>query len=348
MNTEDSKRAVKVGLFVFIGLAILVTGIFVLGGQQKRFVRTIQVQAVFNDVGGLQTGNNVWFSGVKIGTVKRLRFRGTSQVEVTMNIEEKAQAYIRKDATAVISSDGFIGNKLVEIVGGNPRTAQVEDGDQLRSQEELSTDAIMETLQQNNRNLLKVTTDFKSIMDKISRGKGMAGAMLTDTVLGDNFKGMLANLQATSANASRVSNSLSAFANKMNDPSSLTTRLVTDTTIFHNLRQTSVQFRQAAAQANQITVQAAQATNDIKAATAKLNDRDNAVGLLLNDKSVNADIKSTLRNLNTSTQKLDENMEALQHNFLLRGFFRKREKERAKQAAQAKELEPQGDSTARK
>ena len=39
-----------------------------------------------------------------------------------------------------------------------------------------------------------------------------------------------------------------------------------------------------------------------------------------------SEINATIKNLQTSTQKLDENMEALQHNFLLRGFFRKKAK----------------------
>ncbi len=37
-------------------------------------------------------------------------------------------------------------------------------------------------------------------------------------------------------------------------------------------------------------------------------------------------VKTTLQNLETSSQKLDDNLEALKHNFLLRGFFRKKAK----------------------
>ena len=85
--------------------------------------------AVFDDVGGLQTGNNVWYSGVKIGTVKAIDFYGNSQVAITMNIEQEAQKYIRKDAKAKVSSEGFIGNKNVVIYDGNPNVPQVDDGD---------------------------------------------------------------------------------------------------------------------------------------------------------------------------------------------------------------------------
>ncbi|MBS1643789.1 MAG: MCE family protein, partial [Bacteroidetes bacterium] len=63
-----------------------------------------------------------------------------------------------------------------------------------------------------------------------------------------------------------------------------------------------------------------------KQATAQLNKKDNALGVLLNDPSVASDLKQTLQNLNQGTAKLDTNMEALQHNFLFRGFFKKKKK----------------------
>jgi len=58
---------------------------------------------------------------------------------------------------------------------------------------------------------------------------------------------------------------------------------------------------------------------------------------LLNDEETGARLKSTVTNLESSTKKLDENMEALQHNFLLRGFFRKKEKAAAKEKEKAAE-----------
>ena len=82
----ENKRSVIVGIFVFLGIAILVTGVLTLGGQQKKFVKTIHLKAVFDDIGGLQTGNNIWFSGVKIGTVRKINFYGDSQVEIEMNV----------------------------------------------------------------------------------------------------------------------------------------------------------------------------------------------------------------------------------------------------------------------
>src|ERR1700712_4690619 len=118
MSTASNKRSVIVGIFILIGIVILIVGVLTLGGQRKSFVKAISVDAVFDDVGGLQKGNNVWFSGVKIGTVKRIHFSGDSKVEISMNIDDASKEYIHKDARARISTDGLIGNKIIVIYGG--------------------------------------------------------------------------------------------------------------------------------------------------------------------------------------------------------------------------------------
>jgi phospholipid/cholesterol/gamma-HCH transport system substrate-binding protein len=56
------------------------------------------------------------------------------------------------------------------------------------------------------------------------------------------------------------------------------------------------------------------------------NNRKSPVGVLLHDEATAANLKSTIQNLETSTDKLDENMEALQSNFLFRRYFRKQAK----------------------
>ncbi len=333
MNSSESKRALTVGAFVLLGIVIFVTGVLVLGGKQNKFTRNIRINSLFDNVGGLKVGNNVWFSGVKIGTVRRIYFVNNRQVEVEMNIQQSAQEFIRKDATASISSEGFIGNKLVMIAGGNPRTAQVEDGDRLRAAAALSTDEIMETLQENNRNLLKVTTDFKSIVDKVARGKGIIGAALTDESAEKDFRSVMANLNATTANAAKASGTLTAFTAKLNTRGTLANELVTDTVVFRSLKSSATKLQQTASSATEIASRAkvatdnlAGASDNVKRATAKLNMNDNALGVLLNDPSLARDVKTTVHNLGGTSKKLDETLDAAQHNFLLRGFFKKKAK----------------------
>lgn len=339
---KSNRSAIVVGLFVLIGVVLLIAGILFLGGQQKRFTSTIQLKTIFKDVAGLKTGNNVWFSGVKIGTVKRIRFTSNSQVEVDMNVEQASAGYIRKDALATLGSDGLIGNRLIVIVGGTNRAAPIEEDDVLRSREALSTESILDTLQVTNRNLLKITQDVGAVVTRVKNGRGLAGALITDTTILTNFKASMGSLQRASNNAVQMTNSLSTFTAKLNRPGTLANDLVTDTTIVRDIRSSTARLRQVANQAND-------AISDVKQATQKLNNGNSAIGVLTSDLSVGNDIRGTIRNLNSSTQKLDQNMEALKSNFLFRGYFRRQEKAKAKAA---KEAEKNGtpapaDSTAR-
>jgi phospholipid/cholesterol/gamma-HCH transport system substrate-binding protein len=72
-------------------------------------------------------------------------------------------------------------------------------------------------------------------------------------------------------------------------------------------------------------------TDNLDHASGQLTKSDNAVGILLNDPKTADQLKTLMNNLKASSKKLDENMEALQHNFLLRGFFKKKAKEEAKE-----------------
>src|ERR671927_354277 len=167
MKATKNSRPVVVGIFILVGIAILVVAVFTLGGQKKTFVKGYTVNAVFDDVSGLQTGNNIWLSGVKIGTVKKIDFVGNSQVAVTMNLGQEALPYIHKDSKAKIGTEGLIGNKIVVIYGGTPQSPRIQAGDVLNVEKALSTDEMMATLQQNNRNLVDITNDFKTISKKL-------------------------------------------------------------------------------------------------------------------------------------------------------------------------------------
>lgn len=328
MSASENKKSVIVGIFIFIGVIILIAAILTLGGKQKRFVSTITLKAIFNNVNGITAGNNVFFSGVKIGTVSKVSFYGNAQVEVTLHIEASSQQYIHKNAMAKLGSEGFIGNKMVEIVGGTTQTPVVEDGDRLDIAAALNTDDIMKTLQENNKNILAITTDFKTVSSGMVKGKGALGTLLTDSLMADRLRQMTVNLENASATTARVTNAISQYTSKLNNKGTLATELLTDTVVFSNLKSAVKSLQQTASSASEMT-------NNLKATSNKLNSDKNAVGALLNDEETGAKLKGTIANLESSTKKFDENMEALQHNFLLRGFFRKKEKAAAKEKEKA-------------
>lgn len=322
MNESPNKRAVIVGLFIFLGLAFLIVGILMVGNLHETFKKKMLLVSFFDNVNGLQKGDNVWFSGVKIGTVGAITIDGKTLVLVSLNVEKKAQDYIRKDAKAKISTDGLIGNKVIVIYGGTPKFNAVQEGDTLAVENSFSTENILNTLQKNNENLLAITTDFKAISKKLTTKEGTVGKLLNDNTLYNNVNAVTVSLNDASAKAKQLISSLNDFSSKLNNKGTLANELVTDTIVYSSLKKSVLQLHQMTETANLFV-------NNLKVAGDNPN---TTIGVLLHDEESGANLKKTIKNLESSSEKLDEDLEAVQHNFLLRGFFKKKNKEAEKNA----------------
>ncbi len=334
MQETDNRRKIIVGIFLFIGVVIFVLGIFTLGSQKKTFMKSFMVSVVFNDIQGLKAGDNIWFSGVKIGTIKKIQFYGTSQVQVFMNIEKEIQKYIHKDAKASISSDGLIGNKIIVITGGSLKFPFIEDGDKITVNTTLSTDEIMKTFQVNNKNLVDITSDFKTLSASLVAGKGTAGALLSDEQMAQDFRAIVLNLKSATEATNKMAANLNMFTGTLNTKDGLANRMFTDTMIFSRLQASVNELQKVTKSASALTENLnktssnlSDASSNLSKASSKLNQTDNAAGLLLNDQQTAAHLKQIILNLESSSNNLNEDLKALQSNILFRGYFRKKEKE---------------------
>lgn len=328
MRSTSSTRAVIVGIFTLLGIAIFAATILTLGDQRKSFTQSIVVISYYTNVNGLQKGNNIWFSGVKVGNIRSVNIVESGKVEVKMNIDDAAIKYIHNDAHARLSSDGLIGNKIVEIYGGTLSAPIIKDGDIIRTDTIINTDEMMNTLSKNNDNLLGITHNLKIITSNIAEGKGTLGKLLNDETLIDQINAITKSLTRSTEHVETLTKAASAYTAKLNQPGSLANDLVTDTSVFSNLRQITGRLK-AISDSSQSLINNLNATS----VTFKngIQSKESVVGLMLNDKATASTIKSTLTNLQSSSKKLDEDLEALQHNFLLKGFFKKKARNAKKQ-----------------
>jgi len=323
MRSTGNRRAVIVGIFIFLGLAIFIWTVLTLGSQKKAFGNSVTIKSYFDNVNGLQKGNNVWFSGVKVGTIKKVTLIGNERVEVDMNIEEHSLPFIRKNAKARLSTDGLIGNKIVEIYGGTSKAPPIEDGDMLNNDKLLSTDEMMNTLAKNNDNLLAITANFKTLSNNLVAGKGSIGKLLTDETFANQLNNTVIVLNKTTANLEKLTANVSDYTAKLNEKGGLANDLVTDTVIFSRLRATVSQLQNVADQSKQIMGNLDSASVNLNQG---LNNKNAPAGMFLHDEKTATSLKNTFQNLQAASKKLDEDLEAVQHNFLLRGFFKKKAK----------------------
>ncbi|ATL49185.1 ABC transporter permease [Chitinophaga caeni] len=331
MKASRNRKAVVVGIFIFTGILIFAVAVLVLGGQQKTFISSVSVKADFDDVGGLSKGDNIWYSGVKVGTVKKIAFSSNGKITVSMDIEKSSKDYIHNDVIAKISTDGLVGNKIIALAGGTRTSPVIKEGDMIRVATNTSSDELMNTLQVNNKNLVEITGNLKTITKNLADGKGSIGKILQDESLYDNLNFAVNSLKMTSEQTRAIANNLADYTRKLNQPGVLANKLVTDTTVFSNLQSMSNKLQLASDAANETVNNLNEMSRSLN---TKLQSSQSAAGVLLNDSVTAKNLQSTISNLESTTEKLDVNMTALRSNFLFRRYFKKLDKQKKKEEKQ--------------
>ena len=243
-----------------------------------------------------------------------------------MSIEKDVQRFIFQNSKVKLGSDGLIGNKIIIIYGGDSSKPKVVSNDYLSVEKELTTNDMMATLQVTNTNLLEITNAFKRVSKKIDSGKGTLSILLNNEEIANQLKSTVAILHSTLSNFQTASvtskNILSDFkgiSSNLNNPGNSVYNLSSDTILYTTIRRTLSELENATTSVSKFSL-------NIQKESENLSKKDNIVGVLLNDSTAASSIQMTLKNLEASSQKLDADLEALQHNFFLRGFFRRKEK----------------------
>jgi phospholipid/cholesterol/gamma-HCH transport system substrate-binding protein len=320
---KTSKEKLKLGLFVITGLLLFTVGIYQIGERQNIFGTNILISVEFSNVNGLQKGNNVRYSGINVGTVEEIYMVNDSVIKVDLLIEKKMISHIKKDAIATIGTDGLVGNMIVSIIPGKGKEVSVEAGDFIKSYTKIGADDMLNTLSVTNENAALLTVDLLKITNAINNKKGTLGMLINDSVISNNFKKTILNLQQTSYNASKTMDALTTKIESINLDESVAGILVNDKAQAQKVKNIITNL--------EVSSQMINTTIDsINKTISQIKNGKGAVNYLSTDEEFVKDLDQTIKNLNEGTDKFNQSMEALKHNFLLRGYFKKLAKEQEK------------------
>jgi len=186
---------VRLGIFIAVGLTLFVLAIFIIGKQKNLFDPVFKLTTRFQNVGGLQVGSTIRYSGINVGTVDNIRIVNDSTVKVDMLIKKDVQRFLRADSEAGIGSEGIIGDKILVLSQGSQSAAVVTDGQNIPSAEPVETDAIMASLQVTADNAALATGEINEILGKINSGKGTLGKLIQDPTMANNIDKTIVNLK---------------------------------------------------------------------------------------------------------------------------------------------------------
>ncbi len=317
---KDTGNNIKLGVFVIAGLLLLVTGLYIIGKNHSLFGAKFELKARFSNVSGLVPGNNVRFSGIQAGTVKSLEIINDTTIEVVFLIDKKTRDYIRKNAIVSIGTEGLMGNKVVNIYPGKGEAEMAEEGDMLAVKPIADMEDAMETLYTTNDNVRRISEQLLNTMERINSSPALWG-LLEDSTLPVHLRVSLVNIRKASNDISGAAADLDEMVKGVAQGEGVAGLLLKDTSAKRSLSTAILNIQNASAEAGQLVTRLDKMVMDIESG------RDSSMaGLILGDTSVVGSINRSLSNIETGTASFSENMEALKHNFLFRGYFRKKEK----------------------
>jgi len=126
---------VRVGALILVAFALLGVFVVVMGGVS--FEPTYTVYVSFQNPGGLVEGAPVRISGVRVGRVDSLEFRGgldrragepDSIIRAVAKIERRYQSSIHDNARWFVTAQGVLGEMFLAVDPGSPDRPVLQDG----------------------------------------------------------------------------------------------------------------------------------------------------------------------------------------------------------------------------
>lgn len=312
-------KNIKLGALVLAALLLMISTLYIIGRNENIFGSHFRLTARFRNAEGLIAGDNVRFAGLQAGTVQQVRPLDDTTIEAVMLIDDGMKPFIHRNALASIGTEGLIGNKVINIVPVNERAPLVQEGDRLPAQSTVSTEALFQTLDKAAGNIASITEGLKSTVARINSSSAL-WSILGDRRLGRDVRVSLDNIRQASSNATAITTQLRQMAEDINNGKGSVGRLLKDTAFAESL---AAAVAKIGAAGDQLT----QAGNHIS-------DLAGNASAIVSDSALSANLAASLENIRKGTAAFNENMEAMKHNFLFKGYFKKQEKEAQKLANQ--------------
>jgi len=178
-------RDLAVGALFSLALVVVAVTIMAVGGESRLFSKKARYSVIFPSAEGLVVGSPVKMSGVVVGSVQAIRLStdaGTTGIEVEVGIDHAFSGRVRQDSRAALRILQLLsGEKFVEIVPGSADKEPLPERSVLDTVQE---QALLEQAGIAAENMNEIAISLKNILDKLERGEGLIGQMITDPEFG--------------------------------------------------------------------------------------------------------------------------------------------------------------------
>lgn len=301
-------RVAGVGFFVLLAIALFAVAIFMIGDRRMAFTRRFIVYTEFAKVTGLQPGAMVRVAGARAGEVTDIvpPAQPAGKFRVRLQVTEDLHQLVRSDSQASIDSEGLVGGVYLAIASGSASAPPAPPLSTLPSQEPFD---VSDLLQQMSSTITLVNTTVVELRGQVEETIGAVG----DTVANANtlITDVSGDVKGMTASGARVSADLASLTSSVREGRGTVGRLFTDDAMYRRVAG-------VVANAEQITTDARAVVTQARETLERARGAEGSVA------GLTGSLQQTLNDARDAMAGFAENMDALRHNFLLRGFFNAR------------------------
>lgn len=314
---KNTKNNIRLGTFVLAGAGLFMFFLYYIGRNENKWVSGVEVRVHFSQLNGLVEGNNVLYSGMPAGSVRTIRILDDTTIEVALLINKKTSPFIHRNALVSIASDGLLGNKVVNITPGPGNEPLIANGDLLTGSESVRFDKVLPKVLRIGDDVAVISATLRNTVLELDSSELLR--LLKDRRTAAFLVQSLVKLNRTADNAAAASGDVRAITASIRQGNGSIGELLRDTGIVSNLRAASAGLRIAAETIDDLSL----------GLREKISSRSGLFNLVLTDSGAARDLRASLGNIRRGTDNFNQDMEALQHNFLLRGYFRRKARDSA-------------------
>jgi phospholipid/cholesterol/gamma-HCH transport system substrate-binding protein len=215
-------RRFRVGLVVLVALVFLMLGILMVGRRAHLFTAKLPYQTKFKSAAGLVSGNPVRLNGVTVGNVLEVNLSpdpANQDVRVVYEVDRKIRTRLRTGTTASIKTIGLLGDKYIELAGGEPKEPVVPPEGEIKAAPGAGLEKFLEGSGDLLTDLSAIARSLKNILGRTEEGKGFIGELFAP---GGEQGGRLSN------NLNSTLTNLNAVLSKINRGEGLAGKLLAD------------------------------------------------------------------------------------------------------------------------
>lgn len=305
---------VKLGLLIIAGLILLFAGLFYVGRQQNLFSNVFYLNAYFNDVRGLQEGNNVRYSGINVGSVDDIKIISDTLVRVRFSVRKNIARFIKQDSHAEIGTEGLMGNKILIVYPGSPGAESIEEYGEVPVNPTLDFDELMKELGSASNKISEITTNINRITSKLNSGYGLLGKLLNDTIIPDQ-------LDLLSTNVLQASRNVNTLITKINRGEGELSKLVNDDQLSRSL-EASLQ------RIDSLTIETERVSRKLNTITRQVIEGDGVINKLLYDSVFANEVERSVEKIDETVVEIKQASQAVSESWFLRLFSGKGKKKK--------------------